>query len=180
MKSLAVFSGSSPLLSWINSLNPIRVIIFGFQLYFLLSLFHNKLQLAPLDRCVCNYFSFNNMLHCAFVIFFIESRFIEAEVILALNFVNLMVLYIRHPEMSLIAHLATISGPLSWTCVALYWNGAITTSFSLTSFIVSNTLIWGLLLYGLLFLIAYDVSPSSARHCFHQVTMRRITRLATA
>lgn len=48
------------------------------------------------------------------------------------------------------------SGPLAWTFVALYWNGAIAVgAHNLPARIIANVAIWGILVYGLFFLAAY-------------------------
>lgn len=50
------------------------------------------------------------------------------------------------------------SGPLAWTFVALYWNGAIAVgAHNLAARIVANVAIWGILVYGLFFLAVYKV-----------------------
>lgn len=56
-------------------------------------------------------------------------------------------------------HLPAVSGPLAWTFVALYWNGAIMLPghSSLPARILSNILVWGILGYGLFFLLFYRV-----------------------
>ncbi len=52
-----------------------------------------------------------------------------------------------------------VSGPLAWTFLALYWNGAIAVNaHSLPARILANVAIWGVLVYGWFFLIVYKVS----------------------
>jgi len=49
-----------------------------------------------------------------------------------------------------------VSGPLAWTFVALYWNGAIAVNaHTLLARIVANVAVWGILVYGLFFLVTF-------------------------
>ena len=90
---------------------------------------------------------------------FVRGRFILAEVILVLNFFNLTFLYFRHNTYPRFIHIPVVSGPLAWTYVALYWNGAIAAhATGLAARILANVAIWGILVYGLFFLFTYKVS----------------------
>ena len=90
---------------------------------------------------------------------FVRSHFVWAELILIVNFFNLSSLYFRHPAHPRFIHIPVVSGPLAWTFVALYWNGAIMVNAeSLPARILANIAIWGILVYGLFFLVAFKVS----------------------
>lgn len=90
---------------------------------------------------------------------FVRSHFIWAEIILIINFFNLTSLYFRHPATPRFVHLPVVSGPLAWTFVALYWNGAIAfNATGLAARIFANIAIWGILVYGLFFLATFGVS----------------------
>jgi hypothetical protein len=109
---------------------------------------------------VGSHFIFNNLLNFAFVMLFVRGHFIWAEVILVVNFFNLSSLYFRHNTYTRFIHIPVVSGPLAWTFVALYWNGAIAVnSHHLAARILANVAIWGILVYGLFFLIIFKVSP---------------------
>lgn len=91
---------------------------------------------------------------------FVRSHFVWAEIILILNFANLTSLYFRHstyPRLSV--HLPAVSGPLAWTFVAIYWNGAIMVPHhnSLVARIFANIFVWSILGYGLFFIVFYRV-----------------------
>jgi hypothetical protein len=109
-------------------------------------------------------FILNNLLHFAFIMLFVRSHFVWAEVMLILNFANLTSLYFRrvavthHPRL-LFVHFPAVSGPLAWTFVALYWNGAIMVPHhnSLVARIFANIFVWALLGYGMFFIAAYKV-----------------------
>lgn len=106
---------------------------------------------------VGSHFIFHNLLHFAFVMLFVRSHFIWAEVILIINFFNLTSLYFRHNTYPRFIHLPVVSGPLAWTFVAIYWNGAMMVSHphSLVARIFGNIFIWSLLAYGGFFILVY-------------------------
>ena len=108
---------------------------------------------------VGSHFIFNNLLHFAFVMLFVRSHFVWAELILIINFFNLSSLYFRYPASPRFVHLAAVSGPLAWAFVALYWNGAIAfNAEGLFGRILANVAVWGILVYGLFFLVTFKVS----------------------
>jgi hypothetical protein len=89
---------------------------------------------------------------------FVRGHFFWAEVILVVNFFNLSALYFRHNTHPRLIHIPAVSGPLAWTFVALYWNGAIAVNaHTLAARILAYIAIWGILVYGLFFLVAYKV-----------------------
>jgi len=76
--------------------------------------------------------------------------------LLVLNFGNLSMAYFRHSTAPRAIHIGTVSGPLAWNFVALYWVGAIAVhSNHFAARIVANVFIWGWLGYGMFFLVAY-------------------------
>lgn len=86
-----------------------------------------------------------------------------SEVLLIVNFFNLISLYFRHNTYARFIHVPAVSGPLAWTFVALYWNGAIAVNaHSLPARIFANVAIWGILVFGGFFIVVYKV-----RHIFH-------------
>ena len=89
---------------------------------------------------------------------FVRSHFVWAELILVVNFFNLSSLYFRHPIHPRFIHIPVVSGPLAWTFVAIYWNGAMAfRAEGLAGRILGNVAIWGILVYGLFFLVTYKV-----------------------
>ncbi len=107
-----------------------------------------------------SHFIFNNLLHFAFVMLFVRSHFAWAELILLVNWFNLTSLYFRHNKYPRFIHLPAVSGPLAWTYVAVFWNGAIMVPHpgSLVARIFANIFVWGILVYGAFFIIVYKVS----------------------
>jgi len=130
--------------------------LFLLQIGYIWHLFSNNNDYVQAAAGVGSHFIFNNLLQFAFVMLFVRGYFIWAEVILVVNFFNLSALYFRHNTHPRFIHIPATSGPLAWTFVALYWNGAIAVnSHHLAARIVANVAIWGILVYGGFFLIAY-------------------------
>jgi hypothetical protein len=132
------------------------------QLAYIGHLFSPNAETVNAACSVGSHFILNNLLHFAFIMLFVRSHFVWAEVMLILNFANLTSLYFRrvavthHPRL-LFVHFPAVSGPLAWTFVALYWNGAIMVPHhnSLVARIFANIFVWALLGYGMFFIAAY-------------------------
>lgn len=93
------------------------------------------------------------MLQAAFILLWVRSRFWIAELMLVLNFFNLMSLYFYHSTPVLLIQIPVISGPLAWTFVALFWDGAaMVGAHSLPARILANVAIWMILVFGTFFL----------------------------
>lgn len=133
------------------------IILFIFQLGYLAHLFSAKVEKVNAACSVGSHFIFNNLLHFAFVMLFVHSDFVWAEVILVINFFNLSSLYFRHNTYPRFIHLPAVSGPLAWTFVAIYWNGGIMVPHgnTLVARIFANIFIWSILGYGMFFIGFY-------------------------
>ena len=98
----------------------------------------------------------SNLLLFGFIHLWVRSHFWIAELLLIINFFNLSFAYFRHSTTPRAIHIGTVSGPLAWNFVALYWVGAVAFhSTHLAGRIVANVFIWGWLGYGMFFLAAY-------------------------
>ncbi|KAB2102429.1 hypothetical protein AG0111_0g9143 [Alternaria gaisen] len=103
-----------------------------------------------------SHFIANNLLLFGFVCLFTHTHYWLALFLLVLNFGNLSMAYFRHSTAPRAIHIGTVSGPLAWNFVALYWVGAIAVhSNHFAARIVANVFIWGWLGYGMFFLVAY-------------------------
>ena len=94
------------------------------------------------------HFIVHNFFTFAFIMLWTRSRFIIAEIILILNFFNLLAQYFRHPFSQSkgiwTQHIPIVSGPLSWTFVALFWDGAVMVGAEgLAVRILANVAVWG-------------------------------------
>ncbi|KAM0449071.1 hypothetical protein ACHAPV_007761 [Trichoderma viride] len=134
------------------------VVLFILQFGYATSLFSSNADVVHAAASVGSHFIFNNIFHVIFVLLFVNRHFAIAEVILILNFVNLSALYFRHNTTPRFIHVPVASGPLAWTFVAIYWNGAIMVPHpaTLVARIFGNVFIWSILVYGLFFITAYS------------------------
>jgi len=141
-----------------------RLAIFILQLGYIGHLFSSSVETVNASCAVGSHFITNNLLHFVWVLLFVHSHFVWSEIILILNFINLTSLYFRHNSYPRFIHLPAVSGPLAWTFVAIYWNGAIMVPHqnSLVARIFANVFIWSILGYGMFFIILYKVSLCSA------------------
>ncbi|KAK4248129.1 hypothetical protein C7999DRAFT_13888 [Corynascus novoguineensis] len=133
------------------------IVLFILQLGYISHLFSSKTESINAACSVGSHFIVNNLLHFAFVMLFVRSHFVWAEILLLLNFANLTSLYFRHSAHPRLVHLPAVSGPLAWTFVAIYWNGAIMVPHqnSLVARIFANIFVWSILGYGLFFIVIY-------------------------
>ncbi|KAK9776645.1 putative DUF1774-domain-containing protein [Seiridium cardinale] len=133
------------------------IVLFILQGIYIGHLWSGKADTLNAAAAVGSHFILNNLFHFAFVMLFVRSYFGWAELMVILNFANLTSLYFRHPAYARAIHEAVVSGPLAWTFVAIYWNGAIMVPHpdSLVSRIFGNIFIWSILAYGLFYIVAY-------------------------
>jgi hypothetical protein len=137
--------------------------IFILQAGYIGHLFSGNVDTVNAACAVGSHFIVNNLLHFAFVWLFVYRHFVWAELFLVLNFINLTSLYFRHNAYPRFIHTPAVSGPLAWTFVAIYWNGAIMVHHpdSLVARIFANIFVWSILAYGAFFIVVYKVSPTS-------------------
>lgn len=137
-----------------------RLVLFILQLVYIGHLFSNDSAQVNAAASVGSHFIFNNLLHFGWVMLFVRSHFIWSEILLIINFINLTSLYFRHNAYPRGIHMPAVSGPLAWTFVALYWNGAIMVpaQHSFVARIFANVFIWSILVYGMFFIVIYRVS----------------------
>lgn len=134
-----------------------RIVLFILQIGYVAHLFSSNNEYVNAAASVGSHFIVNNLLQFGFVMLFVRSHFIWAEVLLIINFFNLSSLYFRHNSYARFIHAPVVSGPLAWTFVAIYWNGAIAVNaHSLVARIFANVAIWGILVYGLFFLVTFN------------------------
>jgi len=132
------------------------IVLFILQIGYVWFLFSSNNDFVIAAVSAGGHFISNNLLQFGFTMLFVRSHFIWAEVLLIINFFNLSFLYFRHPLHPRFIHIPVVSGPLAWTFVALYWNGAIAVNaHSLAARILGNIAIWGILVYGLFFLVTF-------------------------
>lgn len=136
-----------------------RSVLLLSQVGYVSRLFSADVEDVKAAASVGSHFIANNLVHFAFVMLFVRGYFGWAEVMLVANFVNLTSLYFRHNAYARLIHMPAVSGPLAWTFVALFWNGAIAVykPNNLMARIFANMFIWSILGYGLFFIFFYKV-----------------------
>lgn len=109
---------------------------------------------------VGSHYILHNILHTCWVLLFGNFHFSWSEAFLILNFLNLSWLYFRFDRVPTLIHASVISGPLAWTFVAIYWNGALLVPDlqSLVTLVIGNVFIWGIFGYGAFFICIFRVS----------------------
>jgi hypothetical protein len=133
------------------------IVLFILQVGYMGHLFSSKIEHVNAACAVGSHFILNNLLHFGFVMLFVRGYFVVAELFLIVNFINLSSLYFRHNAYPRFIHTPAVSGPLAWTFVAIYWNGAIMVHHpdNLVARIFANVFIWSIMVYGLFFIFTY-------------------------
>ncbi|KAK5660542.1 hypothetical protein OQA88_13091 [Cercophora sp. LCS_1] len=131
--------------------------LFILQIGYVAHLFSSKVETVNAACAVGSHFILHNILHSAWVLLFVGGHFIISELFLIANFFNLSTLYFRHNAYPRAIHFPVVSGPLAWTFVAIYWNGAIMVPWqnTLVMRIFANIFIWSILGYGMFFILAF-------------------------
>lgn len=132
------------------------IVLFILQLGYAYSLYMSNTVYVYAAANIGSHFIANNLLLFGFIHLWVRSHFWLAEFLLIINFFNLSSAYFRHSTTPRVIHISTVSGPLAWNFVALYWCGAVAVGTdNQVARIVANVFIWGYLVYGLFFLAAY-------------------------
>ena len=133
------------------------LILFTAQLLYAYALYTSDAVYVTSAANIGSHFIANNLLLFGFVNLFVRSHFWLAEVLLVINFFNLSFAYFRHSTSPRTIHIGTVSGPLAWNFVALYWVGAVAvhTNHEAARNRAQN-IIWGWLAYGMFLMFAYN------------------------
>lgn len=132
------------------------LVIFILQLVYAWSLYSSNTVYVSAAANIGSHYIASNLLLFGFIHLWVRSHFWLAELLIVVNFFNLSFAYFRHSTAPRLIHIATVSGPLAWNFVALYWVGAVAVHTNrLPARIVANIFIWGILAYGTFFLAAF-------------------------
>ena len=86
----------------------------------------------------------------------VHNMYIIAEVVLIVNFLQLIALYFRNPTAPRFIHVAVSALPLTFTYFLIFWNGAIMVHCHGTLCrVLANVAIWGIAVFAGFFLTAY-------------------------
>jgi len=132
------------------------LVLFILQLVYAYFLYSQNAVYVTAAANVGSHFVASNLLLFGFIHLWTRSHFVLAEFLIIINFFNLSFAYFRHSTTPRLIHIATVSGPLAWNFLALYWVGAVMVhAHGLVARIVANVFIWGILAYGTFFLAAF-------------------------
>lgn len=133
-----------------------RIALLVLQLGYVWHLYSANTEYVTHAANVGSHFIFNNLLTFGFIMLWVRGYFWQAELLLIVNFFNLSLLYFRHSTTPKFVHIPVVSGPLAWTYVAIFWDGAaMVGSKDLPARILANVAIWGILVYGTFFLVTF-------------------------
>lgn len=124
----------------------------------------NSVERFQLSKDITWHFTIFNILSFAWSLLFARKHFFFSELVLLVNFFNVLALYFSHKTYSLrplsswfLIHLPITAFPLSWLLYAIFWNGAVL--FHIHKFVgrvICNVLIWDFLLVPGFFLLAFN------------------------
>ncbi|KAF3930271.1 hypothetical protein ABW20_dc0107603 [Dactylellina cionopaga] len=142
------------------------VTLFILQIGFIWHLFSDNAAYVKAAASVGSHFIAFNLLQFAWVHLWTRSHWWLSEFILALNWINLVSLYLRHSNTPRWIHLPAVAMPLTWVEFAIFWNGAVMVHCSsLACRILANVAIWNFLVFAAFFLLVfkdYQVGFSTA------------------
>lgn len=134
------------------------IVLFVLQLVYVWSFYSSSSVYVAAAGNIGAHYIAHNLLLFGFIHLWVRAHFWLAELLLVVNFFNLSLAYFRHSTTPRLIHIGTVSGPLAWNFVALYWVGAVAIAKNpnnLVARVVANVFIWGILGYGIFFLAAF-------------------------
>jgi hypothetical protein len=132
------------------------VVLFIVQIGYIWHLFSSKAEHVKAAASVGAHFTLFNLLQFAFVMLFTRSQFWLAEVMMALNFLQMSALYLRNSATPRTIHLGAVAMPLVWTFFSTFWFGAVAVNCTdLPCRILANVSIWSIFVFAAFFLLVF-------------------------
>ncbi|EPS37427.1 hypothetical protein H072_8924 [Dactylellina haptotyla CBS 200.50] len=132
------------------------VTLFILQIGYIWHLFSDNAANVKAAASVGSHFIAFNLLQFAWVHLWTRSHWWFSELMLVLNWTNLVALYLRHPKSPRWVHLPAVAMPLVWVEFAIFWNGAVMVHCSsLACRILANIAIWNFLVFAAFFLLVF-------------------------
>ncbi|KAF3199513.1 hypothetical protein TWF191_002875 [Orbilia oligospora] len=132
------------------------VTLFILQIGYIWHLFSDNAVYVKQAAAVGSHFILFNLLQFAWVHLWTRSHWWFSELMLAINWINLVSLYLRHSDTPRWVHLPAVALPLVWVEFALFWNGAVMVHCSsLACRILANVGIWNFLVFAAFFLLVF-------------------------
>lgn len=139
------------------------LILYVWQLAFTFTFYSPRSEIAEQSKDIGWHFTLFNILQVLWAWLFGTEHYIWSEIVIIINFINLLSLYVSHRPYALrpfstwaLVHIPTTAMPISWASYAIFWNGAVAFhATGLAARIVANILIWDLLLVPALFMVLF-------------------------
>jgi len=132
------------------------VVLWISQIVFVWHLFSRKDELIKASAAVGSHFILFNLLHFAWVMLWVRNHTIWSELILIINFFNVLSVYLRYSTAPRLIHLSVSVLPLVYIYFMILWNGAVAVHcHGLVCRIFANVAIWGIAVFAGFFLVAF-------------------------
>jgi hypothetical protein len=119
-------------------------------------LFSRNATFVKEAAAVGSHFILFNLLQFAWIMLWTRSHYWLSELILVINWCQLVALYFRHSTTPRWVHLPAVAMPLTWVEFALFWNGAVMVHCeTLACRILANVAVWNFLCFALFFLFVF-------------------------
>lgn len=164
--------GNTPFTANVFFIFTYWIVFIAFQVLFLLQFYGTTTSTIRSDAFnkvhgLAWHFTLFNLFHSLWAWLFVNDHFFLSELVVFLNFFNIMTLYVTHKpyavkpiSLYLTTHIPVAAFPLSWLLYTLFWNGAVLfhhsdAPVSLFARLLSNFLIWDFLIVPFMFLALY-------------------------
>ncbi|KAF3941398.1 hypothetical protein ABW19_dt0206267 [Dactylella cylindrospora] len=132
------------------------VTLFILQIGYIWHLFSDNATFVKEAAAVGSHFISFNLLQFAWVMLWTRSHYFFSELILCINWMQLVALYLRHSTTPRWVHLPAVAMPLTWVEFAIFWNGAVMVHCeSLACRILANIAIWNFIVFAAFFLLVF-------------------------
>lgn len=133
------------------------VVLWIFQVGYVGHLFSSNTDLVTAAASVGSHFILFNLIQFGWVMLWVRGHFWLSELLLIVNFFNLVMLYFRHSTKPRFVHVPVVSAPLAWVFVAIFWNGAVMVGAhrNLAARVFANIAVWSFLVFGGFYLTVF-------------------------
>jgi len=132
------------------------VVLFCTQISFVVQLFRRDGAAVTAAASVGSHFILFNLLQFGWIMLWTRSLFFWSELFAALNFLQLVLLYLRNPTTPRLVHLPAAAMPLTWSFFLVLWNGSVMVGcHSLPCHVLANIAIWGIAVFAGFFLVVF-------------------------
>lgn len=157
---ITIYWSVPPLLPYSSfPLTHLRIVLYTLQIPYLASFYPSANNPPENVKHACDlapHFITHNLLTFGFIHLWCRSYFWEALLLLAINFIQLTFAYFRFPNKPRNMHIAVVAGPLAFSFVALFWDGAAAAHANhAVARVVANVFVWTWVVYGMFYLVVF-------------------------